>query len=76
MHPNHPMSATAAATCGPLTVVSLAALVLPYLLRLVQCLSVWRAGGPRSQLFNALKYASSLPALILTAIEHEYHVNK
>jgi hypothetical protein len=56
--------------------VSLAALVLPYFLRMVQCVSVWRVGGPASQLFNALKYASSLPALMLTQMEHEHHVHK
>jgi hypothetical protein len=56
--------------------LSLSALVLPYVLRLVQCLSVWRGGGPTSQLFNALKYASSLPALMLTQLEHEHHVHK
>eukprot|EP00878_Enallax_costatus_P016258 GHUV01017054.1.p1 GENE.GHUV01017054.1~~GHUV01017054.1.p1 ORF type:complete len:425 (+),score=75.63 GHUV01017054.1:708-1982(+) len=76
MHPAHPSSAAAAAACGPLTTLSLAALVLPYFVRMLQGISVWRSGGPRSQLFNALKYASSLPALMLTAIEHEYHVHK
>lgn len=50
--------------------------MLPFAIRMLQCISVWRAGGPRSQLFNALKYASSLPALILTAFEHEHHVHK
>lgn len=75
-HPMRPESAAAAATCGPLTVVSLAALVLPYFLRMVQCVAVWRAGGPVAQLFNALKYASSLPALMLTQMEHEHHVHR
>uniref|UniRef100_A0A383V567 EXS domain-containing protein n=1 Tax=Tetradesmus obliquus TaxID=3088 RepID=A0A383V567_TETOB len=75
-HPLHPYSATAASSCGYLTLGSLAALVLPFAIRMLQCISVWRAGGPRSQLFNALKYASSLPALILTAFEHEHHVHK
>jgi hypothetical protein len=76
VHPHHPQAAAATAACGPLTVVALAALVLPFLLRMVQCLWVWWAGGPNSQLFNALKYASSLPALILTAVEHEHHVQQ
>lgn len=75
-HPMRPESAAAAATCGPLTAVSLSALVLPYLLRMVQCVAVWRAGGPVAQLFNALKYASSLPALMLTQMEHEHHVHR
>ncbi|KAF6265024.1 EXS family-domain-containing protein [Scenedesmus sp. NREL 46B-D3] len=75
-HPFHPYSATAASACGYLSPGSLAALVLPFLVRMLQCISVWRAGGPRSQLFNALKYASSLPALILTAHEHEHHVQE
>eukprot|EP00775_Hariotina_reticulata_P006247 gene6247-6483_t len=76
VHPQHPQAATAIASCGPLAVLSLAALVLPFVLRMVQCLLVWRAGGPNSQLFNALKYASSLPALVLTALEHEHHVQQ
>jgi hypothetical protein len=75
-HPQHPEVNLALSRCGPLTWPALAALVLPYLLRLVQCISIWWRGGPRSQLFNALKYASSIPALILTAMEHEQHVHK
>lgn len=27
-----------------------------------------------TQIFNAIKYCSAFPALVLTAIEHEYHV--
>ncbi|KAF8070926.1 PDIL2-2 [Scenedesmus sp. PABB004] len=75
-HPSHPSSAAAAAACGPLRLPALGALVLPFVLRMLQCVSVWRAGGPRGQLVNALKYASSLPALVLTAVEHEHHVAK
>jgi hypothetical protein len=64
------------AACGPLTALSLAALVLPYFLRLLQCLSVWWRGGASANLGNALKYASSLPALMLTQMEHEHHVHR
>lgn len=63
-------------TCGPLAWHALAALALPFGLRLLQCLSVARRGGPRAQLANAAKYASSLPAIVLTAVEHEYHKAK
>jgi hypothetical protein len=73
-HPDHPDVHLGVAACHPLRWQSLAALILPYSLRLVQCVSVWRRGGPRAQLFNAAKYASSLPALVLTAAEHEAHV--
>jgi hypothetical protein len=73
----HPASARGAVahavTCGPLSLQFLALLVLPFCLRLLQCLSVWRRGGASAQAANALKYLSSLPALVLTAMEHEAH---
>ncbi|KXZ45333.1 hypothetical protein GPECTOR_56g430 [Gonium pectorale] len=58
----------------PLALPVLCALCAPYAIRLVQCLLVARATGNRSQLLNALKYATAFPALLLTAAEHEYHV--
>lgn len=60
--------------CDQLGTHVLLALCLPYLIRFVQCLRVSRATGSTAQLFNAVKYASAFPALILSAIEHEYHV--
>lgn len=63
-------------TCGPLSYAALTALMLPFVLRLVQCLWVWKAGGPGLQLANAAKYATSLPAMVLTAMEHECHIHK
>jgi len=62
--------------CRPLAWHALAALCLPFGLRLVQCLRVWRSTGATPQLANAVKYASSIPALVLTAMEHEAHVGK
>lgn len=61
--------------CSPLSTLGLAAVCLPYLIRLLQCLIVWRTTGNTSQVFNALKYCSAFPSLILTAFEHEAHVN-
>ncbi|KAG2487531.1 hypothetical protein HYH03_013811 [Edaphochlamys debaryana] len=58
----------------PLGLPVLIALCLPYIIRFIQCLIVYRTTGNRSQLLNALKYATAFPALVLTAIEHEYHI--
>ena len=60
--------------CSPTGVHVLLALCLPYAIRFVQCIIVNRSTGNVSQLFNAAKYASAFPALVLTALEHEYHV--
>ena len=60
--------------CSPLGTHVLLALCLPYIIRFVQCIRVARATGSTAQLFNAAKYASAFPALVLSAIEHEYHV--
>ncbi len=76
-HPSHPTGALAhAVTCGPLSTPFLIFLALPFALRLAQCVSVWRRGGPSMQLLNAAKYMSALPAMVLTAMEHEAHVFK
>jgi hypothetical protein len=77
---SHPASAAGAVahavTCGPLSAPFLVLLALPFCLRLAQCLSVWRRGGPGAQVANAAKYLSSLPAVVLTAMEHEAHKAK
>lgn len=65
---------TSAQTCSPVAVPVLVALMLPYIIRFIQCITVYRATGKRSQLFNALKYATAFPAIVLTAYEHEEHV--
>ena len=36
---------------------------IPFVCRLVQCLRVFRDTGATPQLYNALKYASALPAM-------------
>ncbi|KAG2444639.1 hypothetical protein HXX76_001383 [Chlamydomonas incerta] len=59
----------------PLAAPVLFAMCLPYIIRFAQCLIVNRTTGNRAQLLNALKYATAFPALVLTAIEHEYHVS-
>ncbi len=76
----HSLVAAGAAGAAPRVVDPLAAPVLfamclPYIIRFVQCLIVNRTTGNRAQLLNALKYATAFPALVLTAIEHEYHVS-
>ncbi|GAX82419.1 hypothetical protein CEUSTIGMA_g9847.t1 [Chlamydomonas eustigma] len=63
------------ALCSPLSTLSVTAVCLPYLLRFVQCILVYRSTGKTAQVFNALKYCSSIPALVLTLWEHECHVH-
>eukprot|EP00798_Chlamydomonas_sp_ICE-L_P024690 gene24690-10321_t len=61
--------------CAPLSPLVLGALVLPYFIRLVQCIIVYRTTGNGAQLFNAAKYCSAFPALILSSMEHEAHTH-
>ncbi|PNH10464.1 SPX and EXS domain-containing protein 1 [Tetrabaena socialis] len=68
------VAAPAPRVVDPLALPVLLALCLPFAVRFVQCLVVNRTTGNRSQIFNAAKYATAFPALVLTAIEHEYHV--
>ena len=60
--------------CGDASLMIPAVLALPYILRLVQCLRVVRSTRDRQQLINALKYASSLPVILLSAAK--YHVTE
>ncbi|GLC58347.1 hypothetical protein PLESTB_001349000 [Pleodorina starrii] len=59
---------------NPLSPPVLLAICLPYMIRFVQCVIVHRTTGNRSQLLNAAKYGTAFPALVLTAIQREYHV--
>ncbi|KAG1680778.1 hypothetical protein FOA52_008111 [Chlamydomonas sp. UWO 241] len=61
--------------CGPLAPLAMASVCAPYVIRFVQCLLVFRATRNAAQLFNAAKYVSALPALLLTIIEHESHIH-
>ena len=68
---NHPTEGL----CSPLSLLSMSAICLPYAIRFVQCLIVYYSTGKTSQIFNALKYLSAFPALLLTLEEHERHVH-
>jgi hypothetical protein len=68
---NHPTEGV----CSPLSLLSMSAVCLPYAIRFIQCLIVYRSTGKTSQIFNAMKYLSAFPALLLTLEEHERHVH-
>ncbi len=44
---------------------------LPYLIRLKQCVSEYIESKEKRHLLNALKYASSIPAVILSAVQRK-----
>ena len=46
-------------------------LSLPYLWRLMQCLRVYNDTGARPQLFNALKYSTAFPVIILSSLKYQ-----
>lgn len=48
----------------------------PYMIRLKQCISAYRAGGPRANLFNALKYSTAFPVIVLSALQRTYAVEE
>ena len=49
-------------------------LCLPYLWRLMQCLRVYNDTGARPQLFNALKYSTAFPVIILSSLKYQVGV--
>lgn len=61
--------------CSPLSPLVLSALCLPYAVRFVQCMQAFHHSGSVPQLLNACKYLASVPALILSSVEHEDHVH-
>lgn len=48
-------------------------LAAPYAWRLVQCIRVYLDTGARPQLFNAIKYSTAFPVILLSAVK--YHVD-
>ena len=46
-------------------------LCLPYLWRLLQCIRVHSDTGNRAQLFNALKYSTAFPVIVLSSIKYQ-----
>lgn len=67
-----PVMAPAEAVCSDASWVIPAGLALPYAWRLVQCLRVHAETGARPQLWNALKYCTAFPVILLSAVK--YHV--
>lgn len=45
-------------------------LALPYFLRFVQCIIVYRTTGDTNQLFNALKYTTAFPVVALSFVKY------
>ena len=58
--------------CGSSSWLIAFTLCLPYVWRLCQCIRVYRDTGARPQLFNALKYSTAFPVIILSSMK--YHV--
>jgi hypothetical protein len=44
---------------------------LPYLIRLKQCISEYIESKENRHVFNALKYASSIPVVIFSAVQRK-----
>ena len=57
--------------CGSNSWIVPAGLSLPYIWRLCQCLRTWRDTGNTGQAFNALKYSTAFPVIILSAINFQ-----
>ena len=60
--------------CGSSSWLIAFTLCLPYVWRLCQCIRVYRDTGARPQLFNALKYSTAFPVIMLSSMK--YHVTK
>ncbi|MCO5575653.1 hypothetical protein L7F22_029456 [Adiantum nelumboides] len=59
-------------TCGSHSVWIPCVLALPYLCRFLQCLRQYSDTKDKTCIFNALKYATSFPVILLSALK--YHV--
>lgn len=57
--------------CGSSSWIIPAGLSLPYIWRLCQCVRTWRDTGNTGQAFNALKYSTAFPVIILSAINFQ-----
>ena len=51
-------------------------LALPYVLRFVQCIIVWRTENNRPQLFNALKYTTALPVVVFSWVKYSVTLDR
>ena len=57
--------------CGSSSWLIPAGLSLPYIWRLCQCIRTWRDRGDIGQAFNALKYSTAFPVIILSAVNFQ-----
>ena len=57
--------------CGSSSWIIPAGLSLPYVWRLCQCLRTWKDTGNTGQAFNALKYSTAFPVIILSAVNFQ-----
>ena len=57
-------------SCGGHSLIVPLLLALPYLLRFVQCLIVLRTASDTPQLFNAIKYTTALPVVIMSWMKY------
>ena len=57
--------------CGSSSWIIPAGLSLPYIWRLCQCLRTWKDTGNTGQAFNALKYSTAFPVIILSAVNFQ-----
>ncbi|CAG9460358.1 unnamed protein product [Pedinophyceae sp. YPF-701] len=71
--PFHPLAEEGAANddhCPNSSAIVPVLMALPFAVRLVQCLRLYRSNKARPQLFNALKYATALPVIAASAIKY------
>lgn len=64
-------SAECLQSCGNASWLIPLGLSLPYIWRLLQCLRVFKDTGAKPQLFNALKYSTAFPVIILSALKYQ-----
>jgi hypothetical protein len=57
--------------CGSSSWIIPAGLSLPYIWRLCQCIRTWKDTGNTGQAFNALKYSTAFPVIILSAVNFQ-----
>ena len=57
--------------CGSSSWIIPAGLSLPYIWRLCQCLRTWKDTGNTGQAFNALKYSTAFPVIVLSAVNFQ-----
>ncbi|KAK9813520.1 hypothetical protein WJX73_004163 [Symbiochloris irregularis] len=62
--------------CGNASWLIPLGLSLPYAWRLLQCLRVYTDTGARPQLFNALKYSTAFPVILLSSLKYQVTPNQ